>query len=50
VKEAKEELLQSFGRYKSMLAQMTDRGMTAEGSNFWEDKGNVAVKPALEEV
>jgi hypothetical protein len=48
VKEAKEELLQSFGPHKSTLAQMANKGMTAEGSNFWEEKGNVAEKPALE--
>jgi hypothetical protein len=33
-----------------MLARIADRGKTAEGSNFWEEKGNVAVKPALEEA
>jgi hypothetical protein len=36
VKEAKNELLQNYGYYESMLAQVANRGMLAEGRKFWE--------------
>jgi hypothetical protein len=33
------------------MAQMTSRGrMTAEGIKFWEEKGNLTVRVAMEET
>jgi hypothetical protein len=50
VKEARKELTQNFGCYKNTIVYVLDRGMTTEGKRFWDEKGNLAVRSALEEA